>query len=83
VSLTVSITVSKEHIQTIKCTIVKNSKEEENFIAELIKAIKRLNTENIPSREVLEKIIQTFTNDTNRIWHKYSKTVIITKHSKT
>ena len=61
------VIVTKEHIQTRKCIIVKNSKEEDKFIAELIGAIKRLNTENIPSKEVLEKIIQTFANDTDRI----------------
>ena len=52
--LTVNIAISEEHIQTRKHTIVKNSEEEENFIAELIRAI---NTENIPSKEVLEQII--------------------------
>jgi len=62
--------------------IVKNSKEKENFVTELIKAIKRLNTENIPSREVLKQIIQTFANNINRIWHKHSKIVNITRHSK-
>jgi len=67
VLLTVSIAVTKEHIQTRKCIIVKNSKEKDKFIAELIGAIKRLNTENIPSKEVLEKIVQTFANDTDRI----------------
>jgi len=61
------VIVTKEHIQTRKCIIVKNSKEEDKFIVELIGAIKRLNTENIPSKEVLEKIIQTFANDTDRI----------------
>jgi len=47
--------------------IVKNSKEEENFIAELIKAIKELNTDNILNIEVLEQIIQSFTNTIDRI----------------
>ena len=75
--LTVDIAIMKEHIQTRKCTLVKNSKEEENFITELIRAITRLNTENIPSKEVLEQIIQKFTNE-----FKYSKVVNITKHSK-
>jgi len=51
--LTVDITIMEEHIQTRKCTLVKNSKEEENFITELIGVITRLNTENIPSKEVL------------------------------
>jgi len=52
---------------------VYNSQEEENFIADLIRAIKRLNIENILSKEVLKQIIQTFANNTDRIGHKYSK----------
>jgi len=72
----------KEHIQTRKCTLVKNSKEEENFITELIRVITRLNTENILSKEILEQVIQTFTNDIDRIWFKHSKFVNITKYSK-
>jgi len=65
--LTVDITIMEEHIQTRKCTLVKNSKEEENFITELIGAITRLNTENIPSKGVLEQIIQIFANNTDKI----------------
>ena len=61
--LTISIAVTEKYIQTR----IKNSKEEENFVTELIEAIKRLNTENIPSRKVLKQIIQTFTNDMGRI----------------
>ena len=63
VPLTISIAVTEKYIQTR----IKNSKEEENFVTELIEAIKRLNTENIPSRKVLKQIIQTFTNDMGRI----------------
>jgi len=40
--------------------IVNNSKEEENFVDKLIKAIKGLNMKNIQSKEVLEHIIQSF-----------------------
>ena len=59
-----------------------NSKEEENFVDKLIRAIKGLNMENIQSKEVLEHIIQSFTNDTKRIWYKHLKFVNITKHFK-
>jgi len=74
--------IIEEHIQTKKCTFVKNSKEEENFITELIKATTKPNIENISSKKILEQVIQTFNNDTDRIWFKYSKVVNITKYSK-
>ena len=80
--LTINIEIIKEHIQTRKHTLVKKSKEEVNFITKLIRVITRLNMENIPSKEILEQIIQIFTNNMNRIWFKHSKVVNITKHSK-
>jgi len=46
--------IIEEHIQIKKCTVVKNSKEEKNFLAELIESIKGLNTEHISSKENLE-----------------------------
>ena len=68
--LTVNIMIIEEHIQTRKCTLVKNSKKEEKFIAELINVIVELNTENISDKEMLEQILQIFTNDMNRLWFK-------------
>jgi len=65
--LTINIMIIEEHIQTRKYTLVKNSKEEENFIIELIKVITKLNTENISNKETLKQIVQIITNDTNRI----------------
>jgi len=63
--------------------LVKNSKEEEEkFIVELINTIVKLNTENISDKEILEQILQMFTNDMDRLWFKYSKVINITKHSK-
>jgi len=55
--LTINITILEEDIQIRKHTIIKNNKEEDNFIIKLIKAIKGLNTEDIQSKEVLEHII--------------------------
>ena len=52
--LTTDIAIYEEHIFTKKHTIVKNSKEESKFIAELINSIKRLNTENLMSKETLD-----------------------------
>ena len=80
--LTVNISIFEKHIQSRKRTIVKNSKEEENFVNELSKAIKSLNMDNIHNVEVLEHVIQFFANNTGRIWHKHLKVVNITKHSK-
>ena len=62
--------------------LVKNSEEEKNFVKELSEAIKRLNIENIQKIEVLKHVIQSFTNDTERIWYKHSKVINITKNSK-
>ena len=68
IPLTVNIAIFEKDIQTRKCIIVKNSEEEEeNFINKLIGAIKGLNTENIQSKEVLEHIIYSFANNTERI----------------
>jgi len=60
--------------------IVKNSKEKEKFVTELIEAIKELNTENIPNAEVFKQIVQSFTDATDRIWFKNSKIINITKY---
>jgi len=45
--LTIIIPIIKEHIQTKKHIIVKNSKKEKIFIKEVIKAIKDINTSNL------------------------------------
>ena len=43
----------------------------------------KLNTKNIFNKEILEQTLQTFANNINRLWFKYSKVVNITKHLKT
>ena len=79
--LMVIILIFEEDIQTKKHTIVKNSKEEHNFVVNIINLIKGLNTNHINSKDNLEVIIQDFANNTNNIWFKYLKLVNITKYS--
>ena len=62
--------------------IIKNSKEEVNFIAEIVELIKRLNTNHINSKKDLECIIQYFANSMDSSWYKHLKMANITKHSK-
>ena len=47
--------------------LVKNSEKENNFINNLIEAIKGINTENIQSKEVLDQIIQLLASATERV----------------
>jgi len=64
--LTVNISIFEKNIQTSKQILAKNRKEEEKFMNELFKAIKRLNMENIQNIEVFEYVIQSFTNNTQK-----------------
>jgi len=57
IPFTINISIFEEHIQTRKQTLVKNRKEEENFMKELSEAIKRLNMNNIQNIEVLEHVV--------------------------
>ena len=52
--LIVNISIFEKHIQTRKQTIIKNSKEETRFIDEIIKLVKKLNTNHIGCKKDLE-----------------------------
>ena len=81
--LTITIPIIEEHIQTKKCMIVKNSKEEKIFINKVIKAIKDINTSDLSNIVSLKNIVCSFTCFLERIWEKNTKIINITKYSKT
>jgi len=67
-----STSLFAEEIIQDKChTIIKNSKEEENFISNLIKAIGDINTITILDKDSLELIIQEYIRILKIIWYKH------------
>ena len=82
IPITIDIHIYKEQVQTRKQSLPKNNKEEAYFIKELIYSIKRLSTDPILNIDALETIVQTFTNNIDRIQHRHSKVVNITRYSK-
>jgi len=80
--ITVNISMIDECIQTKKWSLIKNSKEENHFIKELIDAIKNIDISSIQSIKALKNIIQILATNINNTWYKYSKNINITKHSK-
>ena len=63
--------------------IIKNSEDKDNFIAELIDFIKRLDTKSLMNKNGLNRKVQEFANIADHIWFRHSKLINITKHSKT
>ena len=56
--LTIDISIAEEFIQY--CTIIKNSEKEENFISNLIKAIRNIDMIKILDKDSLELIVQKY-----------------------
>jgi len=63
----VKISIFKENIQIRKYMVVKNNKDKNNFIAEVIILIKDLITNYINSKKDFECIVQEFTNNIDNI----------------
>ena len=78
--LTVIISIIKKSIQNKQQTIVRNSEEEEKFVAELMNIIRNIDTTNISNKELLKEIAQEYTRILDLIWYKFCKNINITKH---
>ena len=62
--------------------LIKNSKEENKFVNELVETIKGMNMANIHNEIVLDQIIQEFASTIEKTWYKHSKIINILKQSK-
>jgi len=80
--LTINIFIIEEFIQDKWQTIIKDSKEKENFISNLTKVIRNIDISNIPDKEFLKLIVQEYIRILESTWYKYLQCVNITKYSK-
>jgi len=62
--------------------IIKDSEEEGVFVKEVIEVFKEINMSNLSDIEWLEDVVCSLASSIKKIWVKNSKTVNITKHSK-
>jgi len=60
--------MTKGFVQNKRCTIIKNSKEKEKFIFELIEAIKKIDTSYLVDKELLKLIVQEFVRSLDLMW---------------
>ena len=81
-SLTITIPISEEHINSRKGSIIKDSEEEMSFIKDLISSIRNLYTSNLSDEDGLERVVIEFAKVVECTWEKNSKFTNITKHSK-
>ena len=80
--LTISIPIIEESITSIKCSIIKDSKEETSFINDIITSIRNFNMSNLLDISSLDRAVNEFANAVESTWEKNSKVINITKHSK-
>ena len=66
-SLTVSIPIAKEDVNSSKFSIVKNSEEEALYIKDVSSIIKNLDISDLSDIDKLEDIVNTLTSTTERV----------------
>jgi len=72
-SLTVSIPIAEENINSSKLSISKNSEEEIMFVNEVTTIIKNLNTSNLTDCDKLEDIVNLLMSNIEQAWGKNTK----------
>jgi len=75
-SLTINIIIEKEFIKQKRCIIIKNSKDESEFIYDFIKTFQNIN---IITIEFFESIVEEYADILEYIWQVYSWLVNITR----
>jgi len=81
-SLTISISIEEEFVQTAKLSLPKKSDEEEAFIKEVSSIIKSLDTSNLSNQESLKQVVNLLAARIKHAWNANSRKVNIIKHSK-
>ena len=81
-SLTVSIPIAEENINSSRLSIPKNSEEKTTFFKEITFIIKNLNTSNLLDCNKLEDIVNLLKSKIDQAWVKNAKQIRIMKHSK-
>ena len=81
-SLTVTIPLSKEIVQTSKLILAPKSEQESGFIKDVISNFKGLDTTNIKDPNKLDRVIKQFGSIIGNVWSKNAKKSRLSKHSK-
>ena len=82
VPLIIDIPILEETIQTSKLTISPNSKQETEFIKDVISNLSKLDTSNIEGINKLDQIVNQLSIIVKQMWFKNAKKFRSSKHSK-
>ena len=80
--LTIMIPIIEKNVNSRKRSIIKDSKEKEQFIKDVIISIRNLDMTNLSDIPHLGKTVDNFANIVDKSWMKNSKIINVTKHSK-
>ena len=81
-SLMVTIPIIEEHIELSKQSITKNSKEDTEFIKEIVASFSKVDILTILNIDDLEEAMSKFEHIVDHAWFKFLKSIRITRHSK-